>query len=165
MSQVYGASNAFAAQVGSIYALGCLLSVTLGSSKFSKLKRGKQALAGFLLLAAATFSSVAQLAHVSGVWNISAKAGAALMFLWGFAFSIPFYIPPSLYALRKGGKESSATIADVFDIGGFGLLALFNGYVASIDHAVLSSWIPTFQITSACSLVSLISLVLAVLLQ
>ncbi|CAJ1940068.1 unnamed protein product [Cylindrotheca closterium] len=165
MNQVYQASSGFASQTGSIYALGCLLAVSGGSQKYSKLPKNKQALANGLLLGLATLSSLAQLAHVSGIWTMTATISALSLFLWGFAFSIPFYIPPSLYALSKGGKVSSATIADVFDIGGFGLLALFNGYVASIDHSILSSWIPTFQITSACSLVSLISLVLAVLIQ
>ena len=165
MSQVYGSSNAFAAQTGSIYALGCLLSVTFGSQLYSRLPKKKQAFANLLLMGTATFSSLAQLAHVSGAWEISATASAASMFLWGFAFSIPFYIPPSLYALARGGKQSSATIADVFDIGGFALLAVFNGYVASIQHAQAVAWIPTFQITTACSLTSLIALTLAVLLK
>jgi sugar phosphate permease len=165
MSQVYHVSSGFAAQTGSIYALGCLLSVSLGSQLYSKLPKRKQVLANCFLLGTATISSLAQLAHVSGVCKMSAPTSAFFLFLWGFAFSIPFYIPPSLYALSRGGKESSATIADVFDIGGFALLAIFNGYVASIQHANALSWIPTFQITSACSIVSLVSLVLAILLQ
>jgi hypothetical protein len=72
-------------------------------------------------------------------------------------------VPPSLYALARGGAKSSATIADVFDIGGFGLLAAFNGYVAGIEHAVKVAWVPTFQITTLCSLLSLLSLSVAVL--
>jgi hypothetical protein len=83
------------------------------------------------------------------------------MFLWGFSFAVPFYIPPSMFALARGGKESSATISDVFDVAGFGLLAVFNGYVASIPHGVAAAWIPTFQILTGCSLASLISLGLA----
>lgn len=165
MSQVYQVSSGFAAQTGSIYALGCLLSVSLGSQLYSKLPKRKQAHAIFALMGTATVSSLAQLAHVSGVCNLSASASAFFFFLWGFAFTIPFYIPPSLYALSRGGKESSATIADVFDIGGFGLLAAFNGYVASIHHANPLSWVLTFQITSICSIVSLVSLVVAVLRQ
>ena len=38
-------------------------------------------------------------------------------------------------ALERGGVQSSATIADVFDIGGFALLALFNGYVGKSFHS------------------------------
>jgi MFS family permease len=164
MSQIYRTSNGFAAQTGSIYAIGCLLSISLGSSLYAKLPKRKQALTNCILLSIATLSSLSQLAHVSGILALSPVIGALSMFLWGFSFAIPFYIPPSLYALTRG-KSSSATIADVFDIGGFGLLALFNGYVAGINHTLPKSWIPAFQITSTCSLLSLVSLVLAVLRQ
>ena len=52
-------------------------------------------------------------------------------------------------------------IADVFDIGGFALLAGFNGYVASIQHSSPSAWIPTFKMTTACAFLSYIALSLA----
>jgi hypothetical protein len=45
---------------------------------------------------------------------------------YGHLSNISKGIPPSLYALSRGGTESSATIADVFDIGGFALLAAFK---------------------------------------
>jgi MFS family permease len=165
MSQVYGASNGIAAQTGAIYSLGCLLAVTFGSSWYSGLAKSKQALASVALTGMATVSSLLQLAHVTGTWVLTARGAAASMFLWGFAFSIPFYLPPSLYALSRGGKQSSATIADAFDIGGFALLAMFNGYVASINHGTPAAWIPTFWLTTACSLTSLISLPFAILRQ
>jgi MFS family permease len=165
MSKVYGVSNGFAAQIGSIYALGCLLSITTGSQLFSRLSKKGQALSIVGLMGAATISSVAQLAHVAGVWKMSATTSAAFLFLWGWAFAIPFYIPPSLYALARGGVQSSATIVDMMDIGGFTLLAVFNRYVASIQHSNPAAWIPIFQITTACSIMSLISLPLAVRLE
>jgi hypothetical protein len=161
----YGATNAFAAQVGSIFALGCLLSVTFGSQLYATLDKLIKMTCVISSLTTATFCALAQLAHVKGTLTLSANASAALLFLWGFCFAIPFYIPPSLYALSRGGKTSSATIADVFDFGGFGLLAVFNGYVASIRHEVLSAWIPTFEILTACSLVSLVTLSLAIYLE
>jgi MFS family permease len=161
----YGATNAFAAQVGSIFALGCLLSVTFGSQLYATLDKPIKMTCVISSLTTATFCALAQLAHVKGTLTLSANASAALLFLWGFCFAIPFYIPPSLYALSRGGKTSSATIADVFDFGGFGLLAVFNGYVASIRHEVLSAWIPTFEILTACSLVSLVTLSLAIYLE
>jgi hypothetical protein len=165
LSQVYKASSGFSAQVGSIYALGCLLSVTLGSQLYAKLPRRGRAVAVAGLMGIATISSMTQLAHVSGIWKLSAIDSALSMFLWGFSFAVPFYIPPSLYALSRGGRSSAATIADVFDIGGFLLLALFNGYVASIEHANPAAWVPTFLITTVCSLTSMVSLTFAVLLQ
>lgn len=163
MTQVYGTSSAVGAQVGSLYALGCLLSVSL-SKMYPRLRRqGKLWMMTLLLLVGATGSSIAQLGHMSSWWTISSRKSAATMFVWGFSFAIPFYIPPSLYALSKGGKESSATIADVFDVGGFGLLAPFNGMVASwTASGTRSAWVPTFQITTACSIVSFLALTLAI---
>lgn len=117
------------------------------------------------LLGMATCCVLGQLGHMSGVLHLSANASAALLFIMGFSFSIPFYIPPSLYALERGGMTSSATIADVFDFGGFGLLAVFNGYVASIHHDVLRAWIPTFWILTGCSLISMVSLSLAIFFE
>ena len=112
MSQAYGVSSSAAAQVGSVYALGCLLSVTLGSSFYARLSKNRRALSVAILLAMSTLSSAAQWGHMAGTWTMSPEASAASMFFWGFSFAIPFYIPPSLYALSKGGVKSSATIAD-----------------------------------------------------
>ena len=51
-------------------------------------------------------------------------------------------------------------------MGGFALLAWFNRYVMGIpDKSNPLSWIPTFQITTACALTSMISLVTYVLLD
>lgn len=91
MCKVYKASEAFGAQTGSIYALGCLLAVTGVSRIYTRLAaRGR---IGMLigLLSAATASSVAQLLHMKGVLQLSVVASAAMLFLWGFAFAIPFY--------------------------------------------------------------------------
>jgi MFS family permease len=162
MSQCYAASSAFSARCGSLYAMGCLSSVTLLSRKFDSLRRRGKISSIISLLGLATLSSLVQLAHMSGVIHLSTNLSAATMFLWGFSFAIPFYIPPSLYALSRGGVESSATIADIFDFGGFGMLALFNGYVASVAHADLASWIPIFKLLAGCSLTALVSQSLAV---
>jgi hypothetical protein len=162
---VYGTSTSTAAQVAAVYSLGCLLSVSFGSPFYSSLPKKKQMLGILGCLLLATICSLVQLGHVSGVFSISAVSAALSLFLWGFAFSIPFYLPPSLYALERGGSEGSATISDAFDFLGFALLALFNSYVASLAHSKESAWIGCFQITSVCSLLALISQPLAVFLQ
>jgi MFS family permease len=161
ISQAYGASSAHASQVGSIYAIGCLLSVTFGSKPYARLRPKNKLFALMAMLGTATACSIAQLGHMQGSWVLTLNMSALSMFLWGAAFAIPFYIPPSLYALAKGGVESSATIADAFDVGGFALLAAFNGYVAGIAHHSRQAWIPAFQITTACSLISLAALSVA----
>jgi hypothetical protein len=118
------------------------------------------------LLSLATLSSAAQLGHAMGILHLSVNASAAMFFLWGFAFSLPFYIPPSIYALDRGGAQSSATIADAFDVVGFGLLALFNLTVEGIaTPTVPAAWIFAFQLTTAASLVSLLTLPVAILLE
>ena len=162
MKQVYQSSSSFAAQVGSIYALGCLLSVTAGSRLYPTLKRKEKLLLLTFLLGGAILSSFGQLGHMSGWWKLGSWGSAMLLFFWGVAFSIPFYIPGSLFALERGGKESSATITDIFDAGGFGLLAGFNGYVASIAEPTDPlAWRGTFRITTVCAILSYISLSLA----
>eukprot|EP00543_Licmophora_paradoxa_P018786 CAMPEP_0202466752 /NCGR_PEP_ID=MMETSP1360-20130828/69767_1 /ASSEMBLY_ACC=CAM_ASM_000848 /TAXON_ID=515479 /ORGANISM="Licmophora paradoxa, Strain CCMP2313" /LENGTH=286 /DNA_ID=CAMNT_0049091007 /DNA_START=98 /DNA_END=958 /DNA_ORIENTATION=+ len=167
MSQIYGLSSHRAAQVGSVFALGCLLSVTGGARPYAKLGKRNKIATTIILMGIATLCSGLQLGHMKGIWSIPASVSAASMFLWGFSFSIPFYIPGSMYALARGGKESSATIADVFDFGGFALLAAFNGYVAKIAaySNLATAWIPTFQILTGCSLASMVSLALAIFFE
>lgn len=156
---VFGLSSAEGAQAASLYALGCLLSVSSFSTLFSKsTKRQRLVALAALLLGGATSSSVAFLGHVSSWWAIRPSQAMVLLFVWGFSFAIPFYIPPSLYALSRGGEVCSATITDAFDAIGFCLLAAFNGYVAGLSHNTVSSWIPTFFVTTACSLISFVSM-------
>mmetsp|Transcript_14503 Transcript_14503/g.24021 ORF Transcript_14503/g.24021 Transcript_14503/m.24021 type:complete len:504 (-) Transcript_14503:40-1551(-) len=165
MSQVYGFSNSQAAQVGSVLAIGCLVSVTTCSQLYATLTKRNKIIGAVSMCSLATLCSLAQLAHASGIITLTAGLSTLSMFLWGFAFAVPFYIPPSMFALARGGKESSATISDVFDIAGFGLLAVFNGYVASIQHNSVAAWIPTFQVLTGCSIASLVSLSLAIFFE
>ena len=160
-SQVYQTSAASAAQTGSYYAIGCWLSVTLlGPVVYAPQRTRRQKLLALLgLLGTAVACSVGQLGHMSGWWQFSATASMVSMFGWGLAFAVPFYIPPSLYALQHG--QSSATIADVFDIGGFALLTGFNGYVAGLDHSNPAAWIGAFRLTTACAVVSYLTLSMA----
>jgi len=183
MNQVYGCSNAVAAQVASAYSLGCLLSVSFGSRFFASLSSSslsssssftksssssswKQITAIIILLSLATAASSVQLLHAMGRASVSWTMSTLSMFVWGFAFSLPFYLPSSLYALARGGRECSASIADCFDFVGFTLLACFNKFVASIDHHTdPSSWIGCFRITTACSVLAMITQSLAVFLE
>ena len=99
------------------------------------------------------------------------------MFLWGFSLAIPFYLPSSMFSLKRGGKEGSATIADAFDVCGFGLLAVFNGFVAriigvkggdSLSNMLIhrkQAWIPVFSLMLGGSIVATLSLFSAVWLE
>lgn len=52
-------------------------------------------------------------------------------------------------------------VADAFDFTGFLLLAAFNGFVASRQQDILSTWFVPFIILTVCGATSLVSLVLA----
>lgn len=165
MTNAFGLSSAASARVGSIYALGCLLSVSVGSKLFPMMTTRGKVISSIGSLGIVILVSVLQLLFISGSINISALGGTVSMFLWGVGFAVPFYIPPSLYALKKGGKESSATIADAFDFTGFLLLAAFNGFVASRQQEILSTWFVPFIILTVCGTISLVSLVSALIAE
>jgi len=59
----------------------------------------------------------------------------------------------------------SIIVADAFDFVGFIFLARFNGYVAGLPLSNPTSWIGPFQILTACTMVSMVSLSLALYLE
>lgn len=192
MSQCYEMSSASSARVGSMFALGCLLSVSilaersypslatnLNSGKKSRsmpvYRRKAYSMLGFLALA--TICLVLQTAFLQNIIILSPAVGTLLMFLFGFGLAIPFYLPSSMFALKRGGKDGSATIADSFDVCGFGLLAVFNGIVARVLHVsgevgsegmLLSrkrAWLPVFKWMLGGSIAAMASLFGAVWLE
>eukprot|EP00550_Attheya_septentrionalis_P010536 CAMPEP_0198303582 /NCGR_PEP_ID=MMETSP1449-20131203/56961_1 /TAXON_ID=420275 /ORGANISM="Attheya septentrionalis, Strain CCMP2084" /LENGTH=515 /DNA_ID=CAMNT_0044006077 /DNA_START=250 /DNA_END=1794 /DNA_ORIENTATION=- len=140
MNGVYGMNSADAARTGAVFAGGCMLSLSLSSNHYGKLTRLQKASTLASLLGLSTCCALTQWAHMVGRITLSASASVLSMFLWGFGFAIPFYIPPSLYALKRGGRVSSATIADCFDFVGFSCVAVFNRYMALIDHSIQTAW-------------------------
>ena len=82
-----------------------------------------------------------------------------------------------MFALKRGGKDGAATIADAFDVCGFGLLAVFNGIVARVldvsgevgSAGMLLSrkraWLPVFSWMLGGSITAMVSLFGAVWLE
>ena len=79
-----------------------------------------------------------------------------------------------MFSLKRGGKEGAATIADAFDVSGFGLLAAFNGFVARVIgrgdvNSMLvhhkQAWMPVFSLMLGGSIVAMLSLFSAVWLE
>lgn len=125
-------------------------------------------------LALATICSALQAAYLRNFINLSPAVGTFLMFLFGFSLAIPFYLPSSMFALKRGGEDGSATIADAFDVCGFGLLAVFNGFVAQVldvngnAGAVVNrkgAWLPVFSWMLGGSLTAMATLFGAVWLE
>uniref|UniRef100_A0A7S3PV17 Major facilitator superfamily (MFS) profile domain-containing protein n=1 Tax=Chaetoceros debilis TaxID=122233 RepID=A0A7S3PV17_9STRA len=165
MANAFGMSSSESARVGSLYALGSLLVVTFFAKPYSMMNVNKKIISTVVLLGSLLGCSLLHMAHIAGVYTISSLGATVSMFLWGVSFSIPFYIPPSMYALKRGGSESSATIADAFDFGGFMMLAWFNGFVAGRQQEVLMSWFAPFCALTIFSAVSLVTLIIATLTE
>ena len=67
-----------------------------------------------------------------------------LLFLWGMAYSLPFYLPPGEFALKIGGKSAAALFTNLFDAGGFTMCFFWNSWASKATkggdfHAVLAS--------------------------
>uniref|UniRef100_A0A7S0GL13 Uncharacterized protein n=1 Tax=Proboscia inermis TaxID=420281 RepID=A0A7S0GL13_9STRA len=189
VTSVYGYTPTRASTVGSVFSLGCLGSVMAGSKWYAQLFQTQQGitsnnlncnnqkritvtlgLGGLSILCA-----LSQLLHCSSTkvassWIANNIPIEICMLFWGASFSIPFYIPSSIYALEQGGRGTGssnggvATIADAFDLVGFGLLAWFNGIVVKrigsmqeISRSGLA-WVGTMKILTGCATVSLVSL-------
>jgi len=191
MTQCYEMSSASSARVGSMFALGCLVSVstlaertypsiaadstTRKSSSISLSRRKAYSMLAFLAIA--TVCLALQAAFLQNLLSLSPILGTLLMFLFGFSLAIPFYLPSSMFALKRGGKDGAATIADAFDVCGFGLLAVFNGIVARVldvsgevgSAGMLLSrkraWLPVFSWMLGGSITAMVSLFGAVWLE
>lgn len=180
MKQCFEMSSASSARVGSFFAVGCLSSVSIFADKaypssldsaVSKSIHKHKAYSMLTLLTISTVTLALQSSFLRNTISISSNVGTLLMFLWGFSLAIPFYLPSSMFALKRGGIEGSATIVDAFDAVGFVLLATFNGYVARIVgvsgmNGLLMSrkqaWLPVFQLMMKGSMIATLTLFLAV---
>ena len=109
MTHGYSLSHALSSNIGSLYAVGCLVAISLYAPIYNRfsLRKKMTLLGGMGLLS--TCCALMQLFHVS-VRPFSPVLGIICMILWGFSFSVPFYIPPALFALSRGGESSAATI-------------------------------------------------------
>ncbi|KAL3783825.1 hypothetical protein HJC23_005318 [Cyclotella cryptica] len=179
MNQCFGMSSASSARVGSFFAMGCLASVTTLSEKVfppssTTFTYKRKSWAVLCFLGISTICLSVQFAFLQDLIPLSPMTGALSMFVWGFSLAIPFYIPASMFALKRGGEEGSATIADAFDVCGFGLLAVFNSCVARVlntsgQNGILvnrkAPWSPIFLWMLIGSAVSMVSMFFAVRIE
>ena len=165
MSTGFGMSSANASRVAALYAIGSMLAVSFGAKKFSSSDVNRQCIAIVTMLGSLIGVCVLQIMHICGKLSLTPIIGGVSMLIWGLAFSVPFYIPCSMYALRVGGRKSAATIADAFDLVGFSMLAWFNGFVARRSQDLLVSWLSPFAILGGFAWTGLVTLVLALKLD
>ena len=90
---------------------------------------------------------------------IPALSNAVILFiltLWGVCWSLPFYLPPGIVALRLGGKEHSALLTNVFDGAGFALAAVYSIFAMKLGRK--GDWCPIMLALSAFGLISTVTM-------
>jgi predicted MFS family arabinose efflux permease len=117
-------SKGRAATYSSVFALGSLVSNLLGSRFYGPLSNLRKV----YVISTCLMVSVLCAGLLSG-WYMKMPLGAMLFILgmWGLSWSVPFYIPPGVYALEVGGDAHAAFVTNVFDAGGFLSGALILG--------------------------------------
>ena len=116
MTHGYSVSHALSSKVASMFAVGCLLSVSICSQVYNDLSVNKQISLITGLCGTSFLCALSQLLHSMNIVKCTPLVGSLIMMIWGFSFSVPFYIPPALFALKRGGQESSATIGKFFKV-------------------------------------------------
>lgn len=54
-----------------------------------------------------------------------------LLFLWGVAYALPFYVPPGEFAMAVGGKAATALFTNLFDAFGFTMCFFWNRWATA----------------------------------
>ena len=113
----FGLSPGAAAHMTSAFHLGCLIATTAGARAYAKLPPRSRRLFLAGALALTTACPAALLAHAGGVRTLSAGVVRVVLFAWGLAACVPFYIPPTAFALRFGGARHASLVTNLVDSG------------------------------------------------
>eukprot|EP01036_Dinobryon_divergens_P026275 gene26275-34900_t len=71
------------------------------------------------------------------------------IFLWGFAWSLPFYIPAGVMALQLGGRKHAALLTNIFDAAGFLVAAVFSLPAGRYGSLGGKHWFPVLATLAA----------------
>lgn len=125
----YGYSAAGSTNAISVANAGQMVGLLIGGKYYKKLKPSEQvlAIAGLLFITAA----VPTLLLLRGAFPAIEAAVLPLLFVWGLAFAVPFYLPTGTYALECGGKRNSTFFTNLLDAGGFTASSAWNRYAAA----------------------------------
>jgi MFS family permease len=143
-----------ASLVCSLYSLGSIASLRLLSGSFSSLPPRARARRAAALLAVATIVPLVLASPLAG--SLSAPIVGGLFFLYGFSFSLPFYVPPTLYVMNS---PSPASLDNAFDLAGFLFLSGANAFAATVGGR--GEWRAIFLALGAIGAVSCVSMTAA----
>ncbi|KAJ1633226.1 major facilitator superfamily domain-containing protein [Pavlovales sp. CCMP2436] len=113
----------------SIANAGQMVALLVGG-KYYKVLRPEQQLQAVTAMLAVTAVVPALLCLRESIPGVSV-AVLPLLFVWGLAFAVPFYLPIGTYALECGGKKHSTLFTNLLDAGGFTVSSVWNRYAAA----------------------------------
>jgi len=154
----WGYSKNDASTYSSVFALGSLLATSAGAKVYQRLdsKNKVHAIAASNVLS--IVSAGLLLFHMyTPVFH--PMACLLLLFAWGAAWSLPFYIPSGIMAFELGGKHHAATVTNIFDVMGTAAAAVFS--IPLVQYGKVGQWRGIFGLLTAGQMVALITMYFA----
>ena len=124
-----------AAAASSAFACGSLISSVLVTKMYQNMTNAQQ-VRTITALNCFNFLLPALLwAHhrhfLPSVLSVTASTAPLILFVWGAAWMLPFYIPPGVLALHLGGTAHAALLTNLFDAAGFSAASVLSYYAMS----------------------------------
>ncbi|KAG8470143.1 hypothetical protein KFE25_008564 [Diacronema lutheri] len=132
----FGFSAAASTNAISVANAGQMVGLLIGGKYYKALAPFDQFRAITLLLALTT--AAPSLLLLRGSLPAVDAIVIPLLFVWGLAFAVPFYLPVGTFALECGGKRNSTFVTNLLDAGGFTFSSAWNRYAAAQSR--VESW-------------------------
>lgn len=88
--------------------------------------------------------------------SVTAATAPVVLFAWGAAWMLPFYIPPGVLALHLGGTAHAALLTNLFDAAGFSAASVLSYYAMSFGSK--GHWAPVMGCLSAGGALALLGM-------
>uniref|UniRef100_A0A7S0P042 Major facilitator superfamily (MFS) profile domain-containing protein n=1 Tax=Calcidiscus leptoporus TaxID=127549 RepID=A0A7S0P042_9EUKA len=122
----FGYSHGDATTLAGLCSGGSVIGLlVIGDRVYKKMSLDRQAALVFFLVLVCLLISALLAFSAALPFDISPLA-VPLLFVWGLAYALPFYLPPGEFALRIGGKTAAALFTNLFDAGGFTVSFFWN---------------------------------------
>jgi MFS family permease len=149
-----------AAAASSSFALGSLISSVLVTKLYQNMSTSQQirTITVFnclnCVLPALLWAHHKQL--LPGFLGVTATTAPVVLFLWGAAWMLPFYIPPGVLALHLGGTAHAALLTNLFDGAGFLAASVVSFYAMSLGSK--GHWAPVMGCLSTGGALALLGM-------
>lgn len=156
-------SQADAASLAMVWSAGLALSVLCGGPLFTRLRpRGKSALVGCLLsLSVFGCAALSRLSATEAVTNADVALRAGMIFLTAIGIGLPYYVPPGMFAVSFGARNSG-TVSAYLDTVAFAVsgasIACLRPVLDGSEHGWAMVWAILTAVAVAALLLQLVFL-------